>query len=301
MDSIREEIIRLKQERNAIILAHNYVDGALQDIADFCGDSLQLSIEAARTDAKVMVVCGVRFMAETAKLLSPGAIVLLPEADAGCPMADMASPAEISRVRREKPDAVFAAYVNTTAATKAAVDICCTSGNAQKIISSIPPEKEIVFLPDRNLGRNVAGELGRDMYMWDGCCPIHDAVTVEMLEAARQKHPDAEILIHPECRPECIAAADTALSTGGMLDYVKKSDRKSFIIATECGILHRLKQENPDREFFELDPPLVCRDMKKITLAKVRDALLNLAPQVELPAGTANDAVRSIRAMLAVK
>ncbi|MCQ2352815.1 MAG: quinolinate synthase NadA [Victivallaceae bacterium] len=301
MNALQEEILRLKVERRALILAHNYVDSPLQEIADFVGDSLELSQKAAKSDAEVLVVCGVRFMAETAKLLSPDAIVLLPCPDAGCPMADMASGNAVRAARAAMPDATFVAYVNTTADTKAEVDICCTSGNAEKIVSSLPDDKPILFLPDRNLGHNVARKLDRPMNYWSGCCPVHDAVTIEMIENARAAHPGAEVLIHPECRPEVVAAADRALSTGGMLRYVRESESKSFIIATECGILFRLRNENPGKEFFTLQEPIVCRDMKKITLDMVRDALIDLQPRVELSADVAERALNAVRRMIETK
>ncbi len=301
MNKLQEEILRLKVERHALILAHNYVDFPLQEIADFVGDSLELSVKAAKADAEVLVVCGVRFMAETAKLLSPHATVLLPCADAGCPMADMASGDAVRAARAAMPDATIIAYVNTTAATKAEVDICCTSGNAEKIVSSVKKGTPILFLPDRNLGRNVSRTLDRPMNYWSGCCPIHDAITLEMIENARAKHPGAEVLIHPECRPEVVAAADRALSTGGMLRYVRESDKKSFIIATECGILFRLRNENPGKEFFALEPAVVCKDMKKITLEMVRDALIDLKPQVELSPDVAEMALNAVRRMIDTK
>ena len=301
MNSLQKEIIALKNSRKAIILAHNYVNGEIQEIADFTGDSLELSRRAAEVKADVIVVCGVRFMAETAKLLSPDALVLLPNPDAGCPMADMADPEAIKKLRAQKPDAVFCAYVNTTAATKACVDICCTSGNAEKVVRSIPKDKEIVFLPDRNLGSNISRQEKREMTLWDGCCPIHDAVTPKLLKQARMEHPDAEIIIHPECKSECVALADRALSTGGMLKYIKESGKKEFVVATECGILFRMRNENPNKRFYELPGGLLCRDMKKITLENVRNTLLDLAPEITIPSDIAKRAVKSIQAMLDVK
>ena len=297
---ILEEIAQLKKARNAVILAHNYTDGAIQDIADFSGDSLELSRKAAACNAPVIVFCGVRFMAETAKILSPESIVIHPNACAGCPMADMADPEEVRAYKREHPDTVVVAYVNTTAATKTAVDICCTSGNAEKIISSIPPEKDIMFLPDANLGTNVSSTLKRAMNVWHGCCPIHNRITAADIARARAAHPGALVFVHPECRPEVVAAADIALSTGGMLKYVRESDARDFIVGTETGIIHRLKKENPDKNFYPLDPAPICVDMKKITLENVRDALRDLSPRVELDAETINLARGSIERMLAV-
>ena len=298
---IGNEIRRLKAERGAVILAHNYTLGEVQDVADFVGDSLELSRKAAECQAEVIVFCGVRFMAETAKVLSPKALVLHPNPYSGCPMADMASPEEVAKYRLAHPDTVLVAYVNTTAATKCHVDICCTSGNAEKVIESIPPDRRIMFLPDGNLGRNIAAKLHRDMEFWPGFCPTHFKILPEMITAAREAHPDAEVIIHPECMPATVALADAALSTGGMLRHVKASPKRSFIVATECGLIHRLRQENPDKAFFSLEPEPLCPNMKKITLENVFLALKNLSPAVELPQEVIDGARRPIERMLAVK
>lgn len=298
--TILEEIQALKKERNAVILAHNYALGEVQDLADFVGDSLELSRKAASCNAPVIVFCGVRFMAETAKILSPDSIVLHPSPDAGCPMADMATVEEVRKYREEHPESVLVAYVNTTAATKTAVDICCTSGNAEKIIASIPADREIMFLPDANLGANVSKKMGRKMNLWHGCCPTHNAVEPERIAKARKEHPNAVVLVHPECPPETVEAADVALSTGGMLTFVKESSAKEFIIGTEIGILHRLRLENPDKLFYLLEPSPLCTNMKKITPEKVLEALKNLEPRIELDEETIRDARASIDKMLAV-
>lgn len=296
--ALTEEIRRLKQQHNAVILAHNYVDGTIQDIADFCGDSLELSIKAKAVQAPVIVFCGVRFMAETAKLLSPGSIVLLPRSDSGCPMADMADAHEVAAFKAEHPDMVLVAYVNSTAAVKAHVDICCTSGNVEKVLRSIPADKKIMFLPDSNLGGNMMRKLNRPMALWSGFCPTHNRVTVEMIENARAAHPGALVLVHPECRPPVAEAADAALSTGGILKYVRESDAKEFVIGTERGILHRLIRENPDKTFYPLEPDMLCPDMKKITLEDIRDALAGMKEQIRLPEDLMAAAVRPIEAML---
>lgn len=298
--TILEEIQALKKERKAVILAHNYALGEVQDLADFVGDSLELSRKAASCNAPVIVFCGVRFMAETAKILSPNSIVLHPSPDAGCPMADMATVEEVRKYREEHPESVLVAYVNTTAATKTAVDICCTSGNAEKIIASIPADREIMFLPDANLGANVSKKMGRKMNLWHGCCPTHNAVEPERIAKARKEHPNAVVLVHPECPPETVEAADVALSTGGMLTFVKESSAKEFIIGTEIGILHRLRLENPDKLFYLLEPSPLCTNMKKITPEKVLEALKNLEPRIELDEETIRDARASIDKMLAV-
>ena len=296
--TVTEEILKLKKERGAVILAHNYVRPEIQDIADFTGDSLELSIKAKEAKAPVIVFCGVRFMGETGKLLSPNSIVLLPNPDAGCPMAEMASAQAVRDYKKQNPDSMLVAYVNSTADVKAEVDICCTSGNSEKIISSIPAGKEIMFLPDRNLGANMNKKLGRSMKLWAGCCPVHDKVTVSMIEEARKEHPGAPVLVHPECRPEVVAAADHALSTGGILKFIHESDGKEFIIGTEQGILHRLRKENPGKKFYPLKPEMICEDMKKITLENVRDVLRDLSGKVELPAEQMRKAVLPIEKMI---
>ncbi len=298
---IVKRINELRKEHKAVILAHNYVLGEVQDIADFVGDSLELSIKAAATQAPVIVFCGVSFMAETAKLLAPNSTVLLPEVSAGCPMADMASAEAVRALRKEHPDAVFVAYVNTTAAVKAEVDICCTSANAEKIVSSIPEDKEIVFLPDQNLGGNVMKKLNRKMILFPGYCPTHHRVTPEQLDAMRQQYPAAPIMVHPECPVEVTAKADAALSTGGMLKFVKESPAKQIIVGTESGIIHRLRKENPDKEFIALAPAPRCMNMKKITLESVLKSLEEMQTPVELPQAMIQRAKLPIERMLAVK
>ena len=298
---IIKKINELRKVRNAVILAHNYVNAEVQDIADFVGDSLELSIKAAATQAPVIVFCGVSFMAETAKLLAPESTVLLPEVSAGCPMADMASADAVKKLRKEHPDAVFVAYVNTTAAVKAEVDICCTSANAEKIVSSIPADKEIVFLPDQNLGANVAKNLQREMILFPGYCPTHHRIEVAQIEEARAQHPGSPVVVHPECPVAITGKADAALSTGGMLKYVRESDAKSFIIGTEAGIIHRLRKENPGKEFHALAPAPRCLNMKKITLESILVSLENMQHPVELPQAIIERAKAPIERMLAVK
>lgn len=279
---IVEEILELKAKRNALILAHNYTRPEVQDIADFVGDSLELSRKAAECHAPVIVFCGVRFMAETAKLLSPESIVLHPNPQAGCPMADMASPEDIRAYRTEHPDTLVVAYVNTTAATKTEVDICCTSGNAEKLVAALPLDKQLLFLPDANLGANIADKLGRHIDLWPGFCPTHNKILPEHITEARKRYPNAVVLVHPECYPAVVALADHALSTGGMLRFVHESPQKEFIIGTEGGILHRMRKENPDKIFHPLDPPVLCPNMKKITLENIWTSLRDMSPVVEL-------------------
>ena len=298
METVLEEIKRLKAERNAVILAHNYVNPEIQDIADFLGDSLELSFRAKESGAEVIVFCGVRFMAETAKLLSPKSTVLIPIPDAGCAMADMVNANMIKAYKKDHPDAMFVAYVNTTAETKAEVDLCCTSGNVEKVLKSIPENQEVMFLPDRNLGGNMNRKMNRNMDLWKGYCPVHDAVTTEMIRQARAEHPGALVLVHPECIPEVVAECDYALSTAGILKKVKELDAKEFIIGTEKGIFHRIQKENPEKKFYSLNPDLICPDMKKITLESVRDALKNMSPAIELPSDMMDSAVKPILKMM---
>ncbi|MBE6370003.1 MAG: quinolinate synthase NadA [Lentisphaerae bacterium] len=294
-------INELRKLRKAVILAHNYVSGEVQDIADFTGDSLELSIKAAESSAPVIVFCGVSFMAETAKLLAPEAVVLLPEPTAGCPMADMASAEAVRELRKQHPDAIFVAYVNTTAAVKAEVDICCTSANAAKIVAALPADKEIVFLPDQNLGSNVAKELGREMILFPGYCPTHHRIEPQQLLQTRSQYPDSPIVVHPECPVEVTALADAALSTGGMLKYVRENPANSFVIGTETGIIHRLRKENPDKQFYALAPAPRCPNMKKISLESILKALETMTPAVELPAALIERARQPIDRMLAAK
>ena len=298
--TIEEEILKLKQQRNALILAHNYTKPEIQDIADFVGDSLELSRKAAECTAPVIVFCGVRFMAETAKILSPESIVLHPNPLSGCPMADMADPEAVADYRREHPEALIVAYVNTTAATKTEVDLCCTSGNAEKLIASLPPEQKILFLPDANLGANLNAKLNRHMELWPGYCPTHNRIMPEHILAAKEKHPDALVLVHPECLPAVVKLADQALSTGGMLKFVRESAHREFIIGTECGILHRMKKENPGKEFYPLEPEVLCPNMKRITLEDVLFSLRDLEPRIELDEAMRRRAKKPIDRMLEI-
>ncbi len=299
MDIVKE-IQALKARRGALILAHNYTLPEVQDIADFVGDSLELSRKAAECRAPVIVFCGVRFMAETAKLLSPESVVLHPNPLSGCPMADMASPEAIRAYRASHPDTLVVAYVNTTAATKTEVDICCTSGNAERLVASLPPDRPLLFLPDANLGANIAARLGRKIALWPGRCPTHQKILPEHITEARQRHPDAVVLVHPECLPAVVALADHALSTGGMLRFVRESPRKEFIIGTEGGILHRMRKENPDKLFHPLEPAVLCPNMKRITLENIWACLRDMAPAVELDADVLRRARAPIDRMLEV-
>lgn len=298
--TLSEEILALKKECGAVILAHNYCSDEVQDVADFVGDSLQLSIKARDVAAPVIVFCGVRFMAETAKILSPGSTVLHPVPDAGCPMAEMATAEAVRAFRAAHPDHILVAYVNSTAETKAEVDICVTSANAERIVASLPADRPVLFLPDRNLGANVAKNLGRAIDLWPGYCPIHDRITVESVQAAKAAHPNALFLCHPECRPEVVALADHALSTGGMLRFIANAPETEFIIGTESGILHRLSLDAAGKKLYPLAPLPVCHDMKKISLEDVLQALRTRTPVIELSADVIEKARRPIERMLAV-
>lgn len=299
---IINKINELKKAKNAIILAHNYELGEIQEIADFCGDSLELSIKAANTTSDMIVFCGVRFMAETAKILSPEKKVLLPVAHAGCDMADMVDPAALRKLKKEFPNSIVVAYVNTTAETKAECDLCVTSSNALKIVESLPKEQKIIFVPDRNLGQYCMNNTGHtNMFLYDGCCPVHDRLTVEMIQKRKREYPNAEVLIHPEAREEVVALADYALSTGKILSHVKESEKSEFIIVTEVGILHRLEKENPSKRFIPISCEAVCPHMKLINLQNVLDSLTNETTEIILDEELIKLAAKPIRAMLEYK
>ena len=295
---IQDEILALKRANGATILAHNYVDGAIQDIADFCGDSLELSRKAKENAAETIIFCGVRFMGETAKLLCPCARVIMPNRSAGCPMADMCDVRALSSFRASHPDHVFVAYVNTTAETKSHVDVCVTSGNAERIVSQLGTSRPIMFLPDKNLGANLNRRLGIEMELWDGCCPHHHGVAVRDIEAARAEYPGAPVMVHLECQPEVVDVADAALSTAGMLKYVENSSAQTFIVGTEIGMMHRLEVCFPERRFVALKPVISCSDMKSITLSQVREALLGGGHEVILEKDLMTKAVKPIERML---
>jgi quinolinate synthase len=292
------EINELKKKRNAVILAHNYQPDEIQELADYTGDSLGLSRTAASTAADVIVFCGVYFMAETAKILSPAKKVLLPDVHAGCPMADMITAEKLRAFKAANPGRTVVCYVNSTAEVKAESDLCCTSANAVALIEALPKSEKILFVPDMHLGRFVAEKTGRDILCWKGFCPTHMKITPEVIRSARERHPDAVILIHPECMWEAVQLADEALSTGQMLQFVKKSKIGKFVIATEKGILYQLRKENPEKEFFMASPDIVCPNMKKTTLQIVRDSLLHMTYEVVVEQGVAGNARKSIERML---
>jgi quinolinate synthase len=297
--SLITEILQLKKERNAIILAHNYQVPAVQDIADLTGDSLELSRAAATMEGDVIVFCGVDFMAETAAILSPKKTVLLPAADACCPMAEMITAGELRLLKSRYPGAAVVCYVNTTAEVKAESDICCTSSNAVNVVNSLQ-EDQVIFVPDRNLARYAARFTKKEILPWDGFCIVHDQITPEQVESARERYPEAKVVVHPECRPEVIDRSDHVASTSGMIRYVCTTPSTSFIIGTEVGILHRIKKECPAKNCYPLSESAVCRNMKKTDLTKVRDALRTLRPRVTVPEATARQAHRAIERMLAL-
>jgi quinolinate synthase len=293
-----EKIARLKAERGAVILAHNYQPPEIQDIADRLGDSLELSRFAASADAKVIVFCGVHFMAETAAILSPEKKVILPEPSAGCPMADMECAEDLVALKKEHPGAVVVTYVNSTAEVKAESDVCCTSANAIRIVKAVPAGKQIIFGPDKYLGAWVAKKTGRDMVLWQGYCPTHQKIYPDEVRALRVAHPGAVVMMHPEVNPEVSALADEVLGTGGMIRYVKESAAKTFVVGTEAGMVYRLQKEFPDREFIPAAKHAICPNMKKITLEKVARSLEALSPVVTVAPGIAERARRAIRAMV---
>lgn len=295
-----EEIVRLKKARNAVILAHNYTRGEVQDVADFTGDSLELARRAVEVEADVIVFCGVWFMAETAKILNPAKTVLIPEPSAGCPMADMITGAQLRALKAKNPGAKAVCYVNSTAEVKAECDICVTSGNAEKVMARFAPDEKILFVPDQHLGGHIAGLLKREYTLWPGYCPTHAAVTVGAIEAARKLHPGAVVMVHPECAKDVRAAADRQLSTGGMCRFARESEAKEFIVGTEVGILHRLRMENPGKAFYPVSERIVCPNMKKTTLDNLAESLREMKTEVTVSADIAARAKRAIDAMLAV-
>lgn len=296
---MKEQIRALLKEKNAILLAHNYEPPEIQDVADLCGDSLELSIKAAQTDADIIVFCGVRFMAETAAILSPEKTVLLPVPDAGCPMADMVTPESLAAKKATLPGIPVVTYVNSTAAVKALSDVCCTSANVLKVVDTLDSD-EILMTPDRNLARYAARHTNKKIHLWEGFCPFHDALTPEDVTIARNAHPDALFLAHPECPPEILEMADEISSTSGMIRIVTASSHKEFIVGTEIGILHPLRNAAPDKIFHPASLKMCCTDMKKIGLADIRHSLETGFGQVTVPEEIRVPALKSVERMLAL-
>ena len=299
MQSIADSIQSLKKQKNAVVLAHTYQPGEVQDVADFVGDSYGLSVEATRGRADMIVFCGVMFMAETAAILNPSKKVVIPEPTAGCPMAEMITADELRALRREHPDHVVICYVNSTAEIKALSDICCTSSNALKIVRQIPRDRGIIFVPDKHLGGYVQETSGHEMVLWDGFCPTHVRIIPDMIRAARAVHPGAAVLIHPEAPRVSRDLADQVLSTGGMCDFVKKDRGQEYIIATEVGIIHTLEKQNPEKRFFPVTDAALCPNMKKTSLELVEGALKGTSGMiVNVPVDIADKARKSLTRMM---
>ncbi|KAB1069774.1 quinolinate synthase NadA [Tamlana haliotis] len=304
MDLVKE-IQRLKKEKNAVILAHYYQVPEIQDIADYVGDSLGLSQKAAETDADIIVFAGVHFMAETAKILNPGKTVVLPDLDAGCSLADSCPPDEFEKFTKAHPDHIVITYVNCSAEIKALTDIVCTSSNALKIVNSIPKDQPIIFAPDRNLGQYIINETGREMLLWDGSCIVHEAFSMEKLLDLHKKYPDYKIIAHPESETHILNTATYIGSTSGMIDYVRQHQDEKFIVATEAGILHKMKEEMPNTELVPApakeDNTCACSEchfMKMNTFQKLHDCLLNESPQVDVDEAIRERALLPIQRML---
>jgi quinolinate synthase len=298
-EDLKQEIRSLLKERNAVLLAHNYMRDEVQEIADITGDSLALSMEAAKTAASVIVFCGVHFMAESASILSPDKTVLLPRLDAGCPMSDMVTAAGLEQLKKKLPGVPVVTYVNSSAEVKAASDICCTSANAVRVVNSVP-EREVIFVPDRNLGRYVANFTDKTIHLWEGFCPTHERLKKDAVLRLKAEYPDALFICHPECNPEISTMADHVCSTSGMYDYCRSSHANRFIIGTEAGILYRLRRENPDKEFILASPGLICPNMKLVSLEDIFEALKSMAPVVKVPEEIRIPAKLALDRMLAI-
>ena len=298
--TLESEIVKLKKEKYAVILAHNYQLPDVQDIADFTGDSLELSRIAARTDAEVIVFCGVRFMAETAAILSPQKTVLLPVKEAGCPMADMITADQLRQLKKEHPGATVICYVNSTAEVKAESDYCCTSANAEAVVRAIPETEEIIFVPDKNLGQYVSLKTGRNLILWPGFCASHIRILPEDIKRLKNDYNDALVMVHPECSESVRNLADEILSTGGMLKLAQQSDISEFIVGTELGILHRLRKENPAKHFYQSSEAAVCFNMKRIETENILWSLQTLTHKIEIPLKIAEKANISIERMLSI-
>ena len=296
---MQSQIRKLLDKRGAIMLAHNYQHPEVQDLADMAGDSLGLSIQAGRTKAEVIVFCGVHFMAETASIVSPDKTVLLPRMDAGCFMADTITAKALRARKKELPGVPVVTYVNSPAEVKAESDICCTSANAVAVVNSIDKDR-VLMTPDRNLALYTARHVKKEILLWDGCCNIHDRLTSGQVEGAKARYPEALILAHPECRPEVLDLADVVLSTSGMLDYCSNSPARSFIIATENGLLHQLRKQNPEKKFYQASRTMICPDMKLTRLEDVLEALETMKPKVKVPEYIRRRALRAVNRMLAV-
>jgi len=297
-EELPQKILKLKKERDAIILAHNYQIGEVQDIADYTGDSLGLSIEASKTTAKVIIFCGVKFMAETAAIICPDKTVLMPDDNAGCPMANMITVRQLRNMKEQHPKAKVVCYVNTTAAIKAESDICCTSANAVKVVNAIPKDTPIIFVPDQSLGDYASKQCGREMILWRGYCPTHHRILAQDIVNARKEHPDAEVMVHPECTADVIQLADHALSTAGMRRYSKETNAKELIVGTEIGLLHSLRKDNPDKKFYPASQLADCPNMKLNSLEKILWSLEDMVYEIRVPEDIRIRAWKTIEKML---
>ena len=308
MNSLQKKIRRLCEEKKAVILAHYYTVGEVQDVADFVGDSLALARKAAATDAKIIVMCGVHFMAETCKLLSPDKLVLIPDPEAGCSLADSCKAEDLKKFKAEHPGYKVVSYVNTTAAVKALTDVVVTSGNAKKVIDSFPEDEKIIFGPDYNLGSYINSVTGREMLLWQGGCHVHERFSIEEIVKLKEAHPDAIVMAHLECKSAVLAIADVVGSTAVMLKYAHENGAREYIVATEAGILHEMQRTCPECTFYAVPPEVSegsvgchcneCQYMKLNTLEKVYNALKNERPAIEIDPAIAADAVRPIQRML---
>ncbi|MFW6457435.1 MAG: quinolinate synthase NadA [Planctomycetota bacterium] len=296
---LAEQIDEWKERRNAVLLVHNYQRPELQLIADHLGDSLGLSRKAARTDADVIVFCGVHFMAETASILCPGKTVLIPDEKAGCPMANMITAEQLRAKKEEHPDAVVVCYVNSTAEVKAESDLCCTSANATQVVEGIDPDRPVLFVPDKYLGAWTARKTGRDIILWEGYCSTHVSITPRDVDVARQEHPGALLMVHPECLTEVSEMADAVESTSGMCRLVSETDAQEILVGTEVGLIARLKRENPEKDIYPVTPAAVCPNMKLHTMEKVLWSLEEMENVVKVPDEIATQARKAIDGMMA--
>ena len=294
------KIRKLLREKNAILLAHNYQRPEIQDVADLCGDSLELSLKVAETDAEIIVFCGVHFMAETASIVCPDKTVILPVLNAGCPMADAITPEALLKRKAELPGVPVVTYVNSPASVKALSDICCTSANTVEVVNSLDAQT-VLMTPDRNLARYVATKTDKKILFWDGCCPIHDRMTREDVLAAKAAHPGAVFMAHPECRPEVLELADKIFSTSGMLSYARTSDAQSFIVGTEEGLLYPMRRDNPGKKFYLAWEGLICEDMKRTHLPDVLRALENMEHIIKVPEVIRIPAFKAVQKMLEIR
>jgi len=298
--AMQQELRVLARERDAVVLAHNYQRAEIQDAADFVGDSLGLSRQAAASGARLILFCGVDFMAETAAILAPDRKVVFPEPRAGCPMAAMVDPRGLTELRSQHPDAVVVSYVNTSAAVKALSDICCTSANAPQVVKSIPSDREIIFTPDCNLGAWVMEKTGRSMILWQGYCPTHDLITPDDILSAKELHPAAKVVVHPECRPDITVLADAVESTSGMIRFCREDDAEEYIIGTEMGMIHRLSVDVPGKRYYLASEATICPTMKLTTLRKAIEALRAEAPVVTVPEDIRAKALVAVQRMVEI-